>query len=93
MLSTLHVAENEVKPFCCTIPFQTWETRYMLLLWLSMICLIPFDLARFDGNLVSLEGQARQPTMDRILEIAKVRKTHPVMLSHLRSLAQSFSMG
>uniref|UniRef100_A0A8C5TPF5 Tubulin-specific chaperone D n=1 Tax=Malurus cyaneus samueli TaxID=2593467 RepID=A0A8C5TPF5_9PASS len=50
---------------------DTWETRYMLLLWLSMICLIPFDLARFDGNLVSMEGQARQPTMDRILEIAK----------------------
>ncbi|NWV20149.1 TBCD protein, partial [Origma solitaria] len=50
---------------------ETWETRYMLLLWLSMICLIPFDLARFDGNLVSVEGQARQSTMDRILEIAK----------------------
>ncbi|NWS87721.1 TBCD protein, partial [Toxostoma redivivum] len=50
---------------------ETWETRYMLLLWLSMICLIPFDLARFDGNLASLEGQARQPTMDRILDIAK----------------------
>ncbi|NXI25760.1 TBCD protein, partial [Sterrhoptilus dennistouni] len=50
---------------------ETWETRYMLLLWLSMICLIPFDLARFDGNLVSVEGQARQPTMDRILDIAK----------------------
>ncbi|XP_039246286.1 tubulin-specific chaperone D isoform X2 [Pipra filicauda] len=50
---------------------ETWETRYMLLLWLSMICLIPFDLARFDGNLVSEGGKARQPTMDRILEIAK----------------------
>ncbi|NWI51504.1 TBCD protein, partial [Calyptomena viridis] len=50
---------------------ETWETRYMLLLWLSMICLIPFDLARFDGNLVSEEGKTRQPTMDRILEIAK----------------------
>ncbi|NXP35399.1 TBCD protein, partial [Leiothrix lutea] len=50
---------------------ETWETRYMLLLWLSMICLIPFDLARFDGNLVSVEGQARQPTMDRILDMAK----------------------
>ncbi|XP_064531752.1 tubulin-specific chaperone D [Pseudopipra pipra] len=50
---------------------ETWETRYMLLLWLSMICLIPFDLARFDGNLVSEGGKARQPTMDRILEVAK----------------------
>ncbi|NWR76449.1 TBCD protein, partial [Centropus unirufus] len=49
---------------------ETWETRYMLLLWLSMICLIPFDLARFDGN-ISEEGQARMPTMDRILQIAK----------------------
>uniref|UniRef100_A0A674HG89 Tubulin-specific chaperone D n=1 Tax=Taeniopygia guttata TaxID=59729 RepID=A0A674HG89_TAEGU len=58
---------------------ETWETRYMLLLWLSMICLIPFDLARFDGNLTSLEGQARQPTMDRILDLAKVRETHPVV--------------
>ncbi|NXU83729.1 TBCD protein, partial [Xiphorhynchus elegans] len=50
---------------------ETWETRYMLLLWLSMICLIPFDLARFDGDLVSEEGKAQQPTMDRILETAK----------------------
>ncbi|KAL9833742.1 tubulin-specific chaperone D [Geothlypis trichas] len=50
---------------------ETWESRYMLLLWLSMICLIPFDLARFDGNLISLQGQARQPTMDRILDMAK----------------------
>ncbi|NXM31164.1 TBCD protein, partial [Oxyruncus cristatus] len=50
---------------------ETWETRYMLLLWLSMICLIPFDLARFDGNLVSEGGKARQPTMDRILDMAK----------------------
>ncbi|NWX24719.1 TBCD protein, partial [Aegotheles bennettii] len=49
---------------------ETWETRYMLLLWLSMICLIPFDLARFDGNM-SEEGPARVPTMDRILTIAK----------------------
>ncbi|NXK93856.1 TBCD protein, partial [Formicarius rufipectus] len=50
---------------------ETWETRYMLLLWLSMICLIPFDLARFDGSLEPEEGRARQPTMDRILDIAK----------------------
>uniref|UniRef100_A0A8C2UFH5 Tubulin-specific chaperone D n=1 Tax=Coturnix japonica TaxID=93934 RepID=A0A8C2UFH5_COTJA len=50
---------------------ETWETRYMLLLWLSMICLIPFDLARFDGKVVSEEGHSRMPTMDRILEIAK----------------------
>ncbi|XP_026207932.1 tubulin-specific chaperone D [Anabas testudineus] len=50
---------------------ETWETRYMLLLWLSMTCLIPFDLSRLDGNLESDGSKPREPIMDRILEIAK----------------------
>lgn len=44
----------------------------MLLLWLSMACLIPFDLSRLDGNLSIEEGHKRQSTMDTILEISKV---------------------
>lgn len=43
----------------------------MLLLWLSMTCLIPFDLSRLDGYLQSDGGKAREPIMDRILAIAK----------------------
>ncbi|KAK2833361.1 hypothetical protein Q5P01_017250 [Channa striata] len=50
---------------------ETWETRYMLLLWLSMTCLIPFDLSRLDGHLESEGGKPREPIMDRILDIAK----------------------
>uniref|UniRef100_A0A7N9AZ55 Tubulin-specific chaperone D n=1 Tax=Mastacembelus armatus TaxID=205130 RepID=A0A7N9AZ55_9TELE len=50
---------------------ETWETRYMLLLWLSMTCLIPFDLSRLDGHLESGGGKAREPIMDQILAIAK----------------------
>ncbi|XP_041634240.1 tubulin-specific chaperone D [Cheilinus undulatus] len=50
---------------------ETWETRYMLLLWLSMTCLIPFDLYRLDGDLESDSGKVREPIMDRILAIAK----------------------
>ncbi|XP_042371136.1 tubulin-specific chaperone D-like [Plectropomus leopardus] len=50
---------------------ETWETRYMLLLWLSMTCLIPFDLYRLDGQLESDCGKAKEPIMDRILAIAK----------------------
>uniref|UniRef100_A0A8D0L4C6 Tubulin-specific chaperone D n=1 Tax=Sphenodon punctatus TaxID=8508 RepID=A0A8D0L4C6_SPHPU len=50
---------------------ETWETRYMLLLWLSMTCLIPFDLTRLDGNILSEEGRARMSIMDRILQVAK----------------------
>ncbi|XP_044531122.1 tubulin-specific chaperone D [Gracilinanus agilis] len=50
---------------------ETWETRYVLLLWLSVTCLIPFDLSRLDGNLTSECGQARTSVMDRILQIAE----------------------
>uniref|UniRef100_A0A1A8FFT3 Tubulin-specific chaperone D n=1 Tax=Nothobranchius korthausae TaxID=1143690 RepID=A0A1A8FFT3_9TELE len=50
---------------------QTWETRYMLLLWLSMTCLIPFDLSRLDGHLESDGGKRRESTMYRILTVAK----------------------
>uniref|UniRef100_A0A7N4V772 Tubulin-specific chaperone D n=1 Tax=Sarcophilus harrisii TaxID=9305 RepID=A0A7N4V772_SARHA len=50
---------------------ETWETRYVLLLWLSVTCLIPFDLSRLDGNLTSECGEARTSTMDRILHIAE----------------------
>uniref|UniRef100_A0AAR2J863 Tubulin-specific chaperone D n=1 Tax=Pygocentrus nattereri TaxID=42514 RepID=A0AAR2J863_PYGNA len=50
---------------------ETWETRYMLLLWLSMTCLIPFDLSRLDGHLNSEPGLNREPIMDRILAVAK----------------------
>lgn len=69
--------------FYLTVLFQTWETRYMLLLWLSIICLIPFDLARFDGNVGAEEVQTRVPTMDRILNVAKVSVIHLVKLSNL----------
>ncbi|CAN9505641.1 unnamed protein product [Ophioblennius macclurei] len=50
---------------------ETWETRYMLLLWLSMTCLVPFDLYRLDGHMESDSGKPRESTMDRILAIAK----------------------
>ncbi|XP_062930349.1 tubulin-specific chaperone D [Mobula hypostoma] len=50
---------------------HTWETRYILLLWLSMTCLLPFDMARLDGNNSTLEGQSKIPVMDQVLNVAK----------------------
>nr|XP_037849705.1 tubulin-specific chaperone D isoform X4 [Chlorocebus sabaeus] len=50
---------------------ETWETRYILLLWLSVTCLIPFDFSRLDGNLLTQPGQTRMSMMDRILQIAE----------------------
>ena len=51
-----------------SIIFQTWQTRYILLLWLSMICMIPFDLIKFDGA----DRGENKSVIDRILDIAKV---------------------
>ncbi len=32
--------------------YNTWETRYVLLLWFSLIIIIPFDLSRIDSSKV-----------------------------------------
>ncbi|XP_072167628.1 tubulin-specific chaperone D-like [Diadema setosum] len=52
--------------------YDTWESRYMLLLWMSMICMIPFDMSRLDSTGAgSGDHSASLPTMDRILNVAK----------------------
>ncbi|PFX29522.1 tubulin-specific chaperone D-like isoform X1 [Stylophora pistillata] len=58
---------------------ETWETRYVLLLWLSIVCMIPFDMARFDGlRKASDETQERcKPVVERILETAKMYLSVP----------------
>lgn len=33
-----------------SIPMSIWALRYIALLWLSLICRIPFDLTQFDGS-------------------------------------------
>jgi hypothetical protein len=62
-----------------------WSTRHVTLLWISLICMIPFDLAQFDE--VGREGQ----TADAIEAIAKrnltnsgvVRESAAILLSRL----------
>ncbi|XP_029636539.2 tubulin-specific chaperone D [Octopus sinensis] len=44
----------------------TWETRYMLLLWLSIACMIPFDLNRLDTM-----TDGTKSVMDQILELSQ----------------------
>ena len=48
----------------------------MLLLWLSIVCMIPFDMARFDGLREEATGtvERRRPVVERILETAKVKE-------------------
>ena len=42
---------------------ENWETRYVLLLWMSMLVLIPFDMKRFDS------GEKKDTVTDRILAV------------------------
>ncbi|XP_033630444.1 tubulin-specific chaperone D-like [Asterias rubens] len=52
--------------------FTTWETRYILLLWMSIICMIPFDMAKLDSNApIDEDGRKKEPTMIRIINVGK----------------------
>ena len=46
---------------------EEWETRYFLLLWLSILVLIPFHLSRFDSG----QGGDQASLMNRILNAIK----------------------
>ena len=44
---------------------QVWHARYIMLLWLSLICLLPFDLAVLDSG-------GEESDAHKILRVAKV---------------------
>ncbi|KAF9171818.1 hypothetical protein BGX21_001107 [Mortierella sp. AD011] len=47
-----------------------WETRYVLLIWLSLMCMIPFDLKSIDSQ-VSKDNE-RITLVDQMVETAKI---------------------
>lgn len=48
---------------------ETWTTRYVLLLWLSIIVLIPFHMSRLDG--FDAKDTNRKTVMQRVLDVCK----------------------
>jgi len=48
----------------------TWQTRYMLLIWLSIVCMIPFDLHKFDLN----DESQKNSIMNRVIDACMVIK-------------------
>ncbi|XP_014678635.1 PREDICTED: tubulin-specific chaperone D-like, partial [Priapulus caudatus] len=64
---------------------ETWATRYMLLLWLSIIAIIPFEISRFDS------GEGRKPMMERILNAGKVRVDMVASMAGLNVLSGNLS--
>jgi hypothetical protein len=41
--------------------YNNWETRYVLLLWLCILCLIPFDICSMDSTLKTFTTTEYQP--------------------------------
>lgn len=60
----------------------------MLLLWLSIVSMIPFDMVRLDSNRVGDDGNTKQPIMDRIIEAGKV---HIILCSLCQICSNFFS--
>ena len=52
---------------------ERWETRYMLLIWLSALILSPLDMSRLDGARTS--GSSGETVTERILGLAKLYLT------------------
>lgn len=47
---------------------ELWQTRYMLLIWLSIVCMIPFDLNRFDNT----DGPKSEHIKERLIRVCVV---------------------
>lgn len=59
---------------------KTWATRYVLLLWLSIIVMIPFHMSRLDG----FEETCKKTVMDRMMDTCK---TYVVVADKCRDAA------
>ncbi|CAG8620624.1 15997_t:CDS:10, partial [Racocetra fulgida] len=49
--------------------YTGWETRYVLLIWLSLICMVPFDLKTVDSLAAAEEDKF--PLVDHMVELSK----------------------
>ena len=48
-----------------------WESPYIILLWLSLICKIPFDLAKFDEDDSNKGHESGSSTVEELERIGK----------------------
>lgn len=66
---------------------EIWRSRYVLLIWMSIIIMLPFHMSRLDGfdeHERDSSGQTRKTVMTRVLDI---NKTYLVALDACRDAA------
>ena len=60
--------------------YNSWETRYVLVLWLCILCLIPFDISSMDSTLNSFTttdnkpGAGDEKSSNLVIEIIRISK-------------------
>lgn len=65
---------------------ETWTTRYVLLLWMSIIVMIPFHMSRLDG--LDTKENNKKIVMERVLDICK---TYSIVSDKCRDAAAYLS--
>jgi hypothetical protein len=68
---------------------STWETRYSLFLWLSMLSLIPFDLKTVDSSLADGGGGGEQTLIESIIFLGKSYLSDPGATREMAALCLS----
>ena len=81
-------ANNDIYPdlflyvFQDSTDYDNWESRYVLLLWLCILCLIPFDICSMDSTLHTftttdaLPGSGDEKRSVLVLEIIEISKKY-----------------
>jgi tubulin-specific chaperone D len=61
-----------------------WSTRYVTLLWISLICMIPFDLSQFDdfGKEGHTAAEIEALSKRSLTNSGIVRESAAILLSH-----------
>ncbi|TFK52538.1 TBCD protein [Heliocybe sulcata] len=62
---------------------EQWALRYIVLLWLSLVCMIPFDLAQFNDEGNDVAAQIEAVAEDHIGKAGLERETASIVLSRL----------
>lgn len=67
--------------------FDNWETRYILMLWLCVLCIIPFDICSMDSSLLS-----NSTTSGAVLtsDAQLCGATRPTLVQHIVAISLSY---
>lgn len=64
------------------LPYN-WRVRYIILLWISLVCMIPFDLAKFDTGIIRTGKRIENLALEYLPTAGLEREAATTLLSKL----------